>query len=148
VNAHEAAWERGLAALRHYVAVKGTARVPLGARAEGIDVGFWADMQRARYWAGTLQPQRTRALESIPGWDWSGKHQRQWHRRFAALSRYARTHGDAGQTPVDATIAGLRLGAWTAAQRAAYAAGTLPARNAALLETIPGWTWKTDHDQR
>lgn len=131
----------GLAALRRYVAVKNTAQVPLGAQAHGLDVGSWADRQRARYWAGTLDPQRTAVLETLPGWDWSGNHQRKWHRRFAALRRYAHTH-DAGQIPVDATLDGLRLGAWAAAQRAAYAAGTLAAPNAALLDTIPGWTWK------
>jgi hypothetical protein len=76
-------------------------------------------------------------LESLPGWDWSEKHQRQWHSRLAALRRYARAH-DAGEIPVNAAIDRVRIGAWAAAQRAAHAAGTLPARNTAVLETIPG----------
>jgi hypothetical protein len=84
-------------------------------------------MQRAHYWAGTLHPQRAAALESLPGWHWSGNHQRKWHRRFAALSRYARAN-NASEIPVDATIDGLRIGAWATAQRAACVAGTLPAR--------------------
>lgn len=147
MNAHEVTWGQGLAALRRYAAAKGTARVPLNARADGVDVGYWADTQRAQYWAGTLDPQRTAALESLPGWDWRGKHQRKWHARFTALHRYARAH-NVGEIPADATIDHLRIGAWAAAQRAAHAAGTLPARNVALLETIPGWTWKTDHDER
>jgi hypothetical protein len=146
MTAHEVTWQRGLAALRRYAAVKGTARVSLGARAGRVDIGSWADTQRAQYWAGTLHPQRCAALESLPGWDWSGKHQRKWHSRLAALRRYARTH-DVGEVPVDAAVDRLRIGAWAAAQRAAHAAGTLPARNAAVLETIFGWTWKTDHDE-
>ncbi len=147
MNAREVPWERGLAALRRYAAVKGTTCVPLGARADGVDVGSWADMQRARYWAGILHPERIAALESLPDWEWRGKHQRNWHSRFAALRRYARVH-DAGEIPVDAAIDGVRIGAWAAVQRAAYAAGTLPARNAALLETVPGWMWEADHDER
>ncbi|HKS50810.1 MAG TPA: hypothetical protein VJS67_02945 [Pseudonocardiaceae bacterium] len=65
---------------------------------------MWADTQRARYWAGILHPQRIAALESLPGWDWSGRHQHKWHRRLAALRRYARPHGDAGHIPADATL--------------------------------------------
>ena len=49
--------------------------------------------------------------------------------------------------PTDAAMERLRLGAWASAQRVAYAAGTLPAPNAAVLETIPGWTWIADHDE-
>lgn len=141
MNARGIAWERGLAALRRYAAIKGTAGVPISARADGVDVGAWVDSQRAQYWAGALQPQCAATLERLPGWDWGGRHQRKWHDRLAALSRYAHAH--AGQIPANR----LRIGAWAAAQRAAYATGTLPARNAALLETIPGWTWKTDHNQ-
>lgn len=147
MNAREVTWAQGLAALHHYALVKGTAQVPLNARADGVDVGYWADAQRAQYWAGTLDPQRTAVLESLPGWDWRGKHQRKWHTRFAALRQYTHAH-NVGEIPVDATIDRLRIGAWAAAQRAAHAAGTLPARNAALLETIPSWTWKTPHDER
>ena len=147
MNFREVAWERGLAALRRYAAVKGTAWVPRSARADGVDIGCWADMQRALYWAGTLHPQRVAALESLSGWSWSGKYQRKWHSRLAALRRYACTH-DASEVRADVTADRLRLGAWVAAQRAAYAAGTLPACNAALLEAIPGWTWKTERDER
>ena len=143
MNARGIAWERGLAALRRYAAIKGTAGIPIRAQADGVDVGAWVDSQRAQYWAGALQPQCAATLERLPGWDWGGRHQRKWHDRLAALSRYAH----AGQIPANATVNRLRIGAWAAAQRAAYAAGTLPARNAALLETIPGWTWKTDHNQ-
>jgi Helicase associated domain len=70
-----------------------------------------------------------------------------WERRLAALRRYAAIEGTAG-VPIRARADCVDVGAWAAAQSAAYAAGTLPARNAALLETIPGWTWKTDHNQQ
>ena len=137
----EVTWERGLAALRRYVAVKGSARCSLNARADGVDVGCWAEARRAQYWAGTLHPQRTAALERLPGWDWNGPNQRRWHALLAALTRYARIHGTA-QVPTDTAIDRLHIGTWAAAQRTAHAAGTLPAPNAALLEALPGWTWR------
>ena len=147
VNARDVTWERGLAALRRYAAVKGSARVSASSRAGGVDVGSWAAAQRAQYWAGTLHPQRAAALESLRGWDWSGIHQRRWHTRLDRLARYARIHGTA-QLPADAVVDGVRVGAWAAAQRAAHAAGTLPSQSAALLEALPGWTWATDDSRR
>ncbi|WP_169381992.1 helicase associated domain-containing protein [Pseudonocardia acidicola] len=143
INTREAAWERGLNALRRYAAVKGTARVPPGARADGVEVGAWAAAQRAQYWAGALAPQRVALLERLPGWDWSGAHQRKWESRLAALTRYVRAHPTA-QVPAGAVIDHVHIGAWAAAQRAAYVAGTLPACNAGLLEALPGWTWATE----
>ena len=147
VNAREATWERGLAVLRRYAAKKGTARLPHSARADGVPVGVWAAARRAEYWAGVLSPHRTAILESLPGWDWSGSHQRKWETRLAALARYLHVHGSA-HVPARAVIDGLNIGRWVAAQRAAHAAGTLPARNAHQLEALPGWTWATDTQQK
>jgi len=54
MNLRGIAGERGVAALRRYAAIKGTAGVPIRARADGVDVGSWAAAQRAAYAAGTL----------------------------------------------------------------------------------------------
>lgn len=140
-----AEWQQGLAALRHYVAVRGSALVPCGARADGIAVGRWAEARRKEYWAGQLDLHKAALLESLPGWEWSGPHQRLWHTRLAALRRHAAKHLSADVGP-DMMIGTLRIGAWVAAQRSAYAAGTLPSPNASLLADLPGWRWARDED--
>lgn len=147
VHSLEPSWERGLVALRRYAAIKGSARVVPNARAHGVDVGAWSEAQRAKYWAGKLHPFRAQALEALPGWDWSGSHERRWHRRLDALARFARVHGTA-RVPAHVTVGHLRVGEWAASQRVAYAAGTLPDRNAILLEALPGWTWTADDECR
>lgn len=136
-------WERGLVALRRYIAARGSVLVSSNTMAAGVALGAWVAHQHEQYWSGTLNPQRATLLESLPGWSWNGRHQRRWHQRLAALTQYARTHGTAvvgGEVVVNA----LHVGAWAAAQRAAHAAGTLPARNAALLEELPGWHWSAE----
>jgi hypothetical protein len=139
-------WCVGLAAFQCYVAKRGSVSVPRGARARGVAVGEWVHSHRKAYWAGRLLPSQVEMLENIPGWSWSGPPQRRWHRCLAALSKYAFLHQSADVGP-DVTFNGLRIGAWAAAQRVAYASGTLPAPNAALLAALPGWRWTENHDR-
>ncbi len=49
-------WQRGLTALRQYVACRGTAAVPPRAVAVGVAIGAWAEARRQNYWAGDLHP--------------------------------------------------------------------------------------------
>jgi hypothetical protein len=138
------AWHEGLAALRRYVEVRRTAALSTRARVEGFDLGEWVAHLRARYWAGTLQPNRVELLEALPGWRWSGVHQRQWLARLHALRRYVDRNGTAA-VPPEVVVGKIRLGQWVAAQKARHAAGTLPRPIAELLEQVPGWHWE---DQR
>jgi len=114
-----------------------------GARAGGVAVGAWVAARRQDYWNGRLDRTRAESLEALPGWDWSGRHQRRWFTVFAALTRFVATH-DVAEIEPGLVIKRVRLGSWVEAQRAAYAAGTLPQRNGDLLAAIPGWEWGPD----
>lgn len=138
-------WTEGITALRHYIAARGSAVVSARARADGIAVGCWAEAQRESYWGGRLQPERVRELEGLPGWTWGGLHERRWHRHLTALTSYAARHG-AADLRSDAVVGRLHLGTWADKQRTAYAAGTMPAPNAAVLATVPGWQWTGSQD--
>jgi hypothetical protein len=138
-------WDSGFSALKRYVALRGSAVVPPGARADGIAVGAWVAARRADYWNGKLDPNRAEALEALPGWDWSGCHQRRWFTVFAALTRFVAKHHMAEIEP-RLVFNRVRLGSWVEAQRIAYAAGTLPRRNADLLAAIPGWEWHSHRE--
>src|SRR6188508_628060 len=81
--AESRAWHDGLAALHRYVEVRRTAAAPTTARVEGFDLGEWVKQLRSCYWAGTLEPDRVELLETLPGWRWSGTHERQWRARLA-----------------------------------------------------------------
>jgi hypothetical protein len=133
-------WDHGLAALKRYVAARGSAVMPPAARADGVAVGAWVAARREEYWGGRLDPKRAELLESMPGWDWSGRHQRRWFTVFAALTRFVAKHHIAEIEP-GLVFDRVRLGSWVESQRAAFAAGTLPPHNADLLAAIPGWEW-------
>jgi hypothetical protein len=133
-------WNDGIRALERYVAVRGSAPVAKGARAKGFALGVWIEVQRGRYWAGRLAPGDVDVLERVPGWSWNGPHERQWRERFHALARYVKVNGGAALDR-NLVVNHLHLGEWAMAQRASYAAGTLPKRASTLLESIPGWNW-------
>src|SRR5829696_3429549 len=82
-NVNEADWKRGLAALKHFVSARGSARVPARAVARGVPLGKWAATCRAEYWEGELTVSQIAELESLPGWDWSGGAQKRWEAHFA-----------------------------------------------------------------
>ena len=136
------AWHDGLAALHRYVEVRHTAAPPTSARVEGFDLGEWVKQLRSCYWAGTLEPDRVELLEALPGWRWSGTHERQWRARLDALRRYAARNGTSAVPPGVVVGSRMRLGQWVAAQKASQAAGTLPRPAAELLEQVPGWEWE------
>ena len=136
------AWHDGLAALHRYVEVRHTAAPPTSARVEGFDLGEWVKQLRSCYWTGTLEPDRVELLEALPGWRWSGTHERQWRARLDALRRYAARNGTSAVPPSVVVGSRMRLGQWAAAQKASQAAGTLPRPAAELLEQVPGWEWE------
>ncbi len=44
--------------------------VPVAA-IDGANIGHWVMAQRTRHRQGRLAPDRTNALEALPGWDWA-----------------------------------------------------------------------------
>ncbi|MDX3694700.1 Helicase associated domain protein [Streptomyces europaeiscabiei] len=62
-----------------------------------------------------------------------------WYHVYGLLERYAAEHGHAA-VPTSPTAG--TLGSWTARQRGLYASGRLLPKRAALLEALPGWTWR------
>jgi hypothetical protein len=135
-------WHDGLAALRRYVEVRHTAAPPTSARVEGFALGEWVRQLRSCYWAGTLEPDRVELLQALPGWRWSGTHERRWRARLDALRRYAARNGTCAVPPDLVVGCRMRLGQWVAAQKASQTAGRLPRPVAELLEQVPGWEWE------
>ncbi|KXO92980.1 Helicase associated domain (plasmid) [Tsukamurella tyrosinosolvens] len=120
---------------------------------DGLRLGAWIVQQRIAYRNGTLSPERIRALEAVPGWEWVGSRTRgrvrietqiqAWVRRVAIahLRRFYRAQGHF-DVPFDyAALDEFPLGAWVAEQRRAYVAGRLPQESREALSSLHGWTW-------
>ncbi|MGO9284824.1 MAG: Helicase associated domain protein [Mycobacterium sp.] len=64
-------WEEGFARLQAYAKRNGDAKVPaLYKTADGYKLGSWATTQRQSHRKGTLNADRQRRLQDLPGWTW------------------------------------------------------------------------------
>jgi hypothetical protein len=53
-----------------YVKRHGDARVPQSYTVDGYRLGAWVSHQRQSHKKGTLDPDRERRLQDLPGWIW------------------------------------------------------------------------------
>jgi superfamily II DNA or RNA helicase len=135
-----ASWEFWFGLLEKYVAENGTARVRNFEIFDGHRLGGWVNNQRTR--RSTLDPDRGRRLEELPGWSWA-PHFEQWESSFALLGEYAAAQGSA-DVPKRLVVDGFPLGAWALYQRNLCARGELKSDRARRLEKLPGWRWERD----
>ena len=72
--------------------------------------------QRYEHAEGTLEADRERRLQDLPGWTWD-PFADQWEEGFRRLQDYVKRHGDA-RVPQSYTVDGYRLGTWVNASAA------------------------------
>lgn len=135
------AWQDGYDAAVAFTAREGHACVPRGHMEGNYPAGAWVGEQRDRHRRGVLEPDRTQALESLPGWSWA-PHDDVWERHFAALCAFAAEHGHA-RVPTDHVVGDLQLGSWVIRHRNEHKRGKVPADRAARLAGVTGWVWDT-----
>ena len=63
-------WEEGFSRLLDYVERHGDARVPKSYKVDGYKLGSWVQKQRYYHNKGTLDVDRQRRLQRLPGWTW------------------------------------------------------------------------------
>jgi DNA-directed RNA polymerase alpha subunit len=121
-------------------------RVPF--REERPDLDEWCREQRALKRAGLLPPEVQTALEALHGWRWVFPYNdnnylgNQRHVAFKNLCLESKTT----LLPFTTTFEdGTNVCVWLADRRQLYHAGRVPTPTAAMLETLPQWTW--DHDE-
>lgn len=140
-----AQWETAYTRLLDYVERYGHASVSATDVIDGHAVGKWVGKQRLRNAKGTLDPDRARRLQGLPGWAWN-THTDQWDKGFNLLVDYIEGHGNA-RVSQSHKVDGYPLGQWVAVQRDFYRTGRLAADRRDRLEGLPGWTWDPYADQ-
>ncbi len=138
-NAREAAWDEGFGYLQQFVQREGHARVPWATVRMATASVNGSGVQRRSYRQGTLDPQRRRRLEALPGWTWVPEDDA-WEEGFAYLQRFVDREGRAN-VPARHREDGFALGGWVVNQRARRVRGDLARDRMRRLEGIPGWTW-------
>ncbi len=134
-------WDEGYAHLLRYVETFHDAAVPRAYVDDtGYNLGRWVATRRRLHKKGTLDPDRVRKLQDLPGWTWGASYAANWEEGLRQLLHYVERHGDA-RVPSDHIVEGCRLGVWVAKQRIKRRKGTLDADREHRLQELPGWTW-------
>ena len=68
-----------------------------------------------------------------------------WYSWFGMLQAFVEREGHA-RVPVSHVESSQRLGMWAGKQRSAHARGVLTRERAAMLESLPGWSWDPHGD--
>lgn len=142
-NARDARWEEGFSQLKRYGAYPPKTYVT----PEGYPLGKWAARQRQWRAEGTLDADRVRRLEELPGWTWDAIHDARWEAGYDHLLDYVNEYGDALIPQSYKAADGYRLGAWVGQQRLKYGKNTLEADRVHRLEKVRGWLWTTVVDK-
>lgn len=139
-------WEESFAGAMEFAAEHGHMRVPRGYRTSlGIDLHTWIGHQRQLYRNGQLLAERVERLEGLAGWTWNARDS-DWMRCLAAVHTFSAEHGHTAPGHRYRTADGIALGIWLQNQRNAFREGSMPAERVALLEAVPGWTWRVLDD--
>jgi Helicase associated domain len=132
-------WEFWFGLLEQFVERNRHARVPVSYKVKSHQLGAWVNRQRTSRSKGTLDADRERRLENLPGWTWD-PHADLWEEGFTHLLDYVEQNGHA-RILQTSTIDDYRLGSWVNTQRRFHSEGTLDADRERRLENLPGWMW-------
>lgn len=101
----------------------------------------WATRCRNLHEKGQLSADRVDELASMPGWTWEGKHETFWRESVTFLTDWA-VRNDRLPKPKSHDVDEQRAWRCVSAQRASYKGGKLSPERIAVIEAIPGWTWR------
>ena len=144
---HEEDFQQGLRALKQFVEREGHARVVV-THVEVYDgdefrLGQWVSVRRSTGTGGRLSPERTAALEAIPGWVWNAG-EAKYQQSFRALKQFVEREGHARVNPrhlEQFENEAVRLGQWVTLRREQYKSRRISPERVAALEAVPGWVW-------
>jgi len=106
-------------------------------------VGAWLSTQRKTRRLGYMPAEHARALESVPGWQWSwdraARREELWEEKLDLLRGFV---AERGRLPRNSEpFRGFMVGNWTYAQRFSRRRGQLSEERVRKLEATPGWSW-------
>ncbi|NDD59276.1 MAG: hypothetical protein EBZ47_08555, partial [Chlamydiae bacterium] len=131
-------WEAGYEALNsfynEYKHLKIPAKLVLP---NGYALGSWVDIQKNSF--STLDKERTRRLELVPGWTWLSRYEEAWNNGYEELKKFCIIK-NTSRVPFNfVSESGYKLGAWVIKQRSKKE--KLPKESIAKLENLPEWAW-------
>jgi hypothetical protein len=145
-SSYDVSWQTFLNALKAYVALHNTSKVPLGfVTKSGYKLGSQlANVRSGMYWRGHPDKKhRKELLEALPHWTWS-PFELAWQNFKSALQKYVETKGTSIVPNKYVDLAGYKLGSQLNCVRYQgrfWKNKPDEAERVAWLEALPGWTW-------
>ena len=119
-------WEEGFSQLLEYVERHGDARVPQSYTVDGYQLGKWVKHQRYCHRKGTLDADRQRRLQKLPGWTWDPVADR-WEEAFTPTPALRRTPRQRPRPLRPTQSMATSSARWVEKQRVKHAKGILDA---------------------
>jgi Helicase associated domain len=136
-------WEKGFSHMKRFSELRGHCRISYTYQSDdGYALGAWLRTQRGGM--ETMDLNRRRRLEALPGWRWDRQSVR-WEIGFFHLKRFFDLEGHCQVPQKYKSDDGYGLGEWVLSQRKKQEA-MKPSRRQ-LLECMRGWTWNAFYDQ-
>ncbi|MDB4623426.1 helicase associated domain-containing protein, partial [bacterium] len=105
---------------------------------QSTKIGKWVSTQRQNYNLKSLDNDKIRLLEKIPGWNWNER-DKYWNSRFNELNKYVEVNGTCDQV-----YDNKELHKWISTQRKSFNSKQLDVDKIRLLESIKGWHWNNN----
>jgi Helicase associated domain len=132
-----AQWEESFFRLEQFSEREGHSQVLRSYKTdEGFRLGDWVDCQRKN--KGSMQPDRRRRLEALPGWQWE-PFLAQWEEGFSLLKQFVEREGHCQVKRNYKTDEGFELGVWVSNQRTRM--NSMEANRRQRLQQLEGWSW-------
>jgi superfamily II DNA or RNA helicase len=142
-NALADQWPKGFEYLKAFSKFNGVANPSSVYKSkDGFQLGSWVGTQRQT--KNLLSNERTKLLESLPGWVWNTVSDR-WTKGFEYLKVFVKFKGSAIPSIGYKTNNGFNLGVWVSKQR--QNKESLSLERIKILESLPGWSWDPRVDQ-
>lgn len=133
------AWHSAYEKLAEFVQSEGHLLAPATVSSDGVPLHKWQSLQIARFHNRTLDREKAKLLEKLPGWSWSGPIAA-WEKYYNMLLAFVSRQGHSN-VPPNHRESGFPLGLWVKGQRRLYHQGCLMRESKDLLEKLPGWQW-------
>jgi hypothetical protein len=133
-------WEEGFTRLKEYSDREGHCRVPVKYKTDdGYRLGRWINHKRT--YKDSMEPDRRRRLEALPGWSWDARSDN-WEEGYFHLKVFSDRERHCRVPRSYKTDDGYRLGGWVGKQRSKN--DKMDPDRRQRLEALPGWVWKDE----
>jgi superfamily II DNA or RNA helicase len=113
---------------------------------KNVCIGSWCNNQRTTYKTGELSQERITKLNTIHGWMWKDDKEERWDESYNLVCEFLEKNGRLPHAKEK--YKNKNIGMWCNDQRTTYKKGKLSQERITKLNTINGWMWKDDKEER